>query len=87
MDTSAQQQLLARMDALPAGQNYFDDVLDAELRPSYRPTRDWANHRPEPSKPANVMVFSSGFGDGAYSNWWGFAGEVVCCLVTDFEVL
>lgn len=36
----------------------------------------------------NVIVFYSGYGDGAYASYWGVgaAGEV-CCLVTDFAIL
>lgn len=36
----------------------------------------------------NVMIFSSGYGDGFYASYWGFddTGSPVA-LVTDFRVL
>ncbi|OAB45290.1 DUF4241 domain-containing protein [Paenibacillus glacialis] len=36
----------------------------------------------------NVVMFSSGYGDGFYASYWGFdADDNVVCLVTDFNVL
>jgi hypothetical protein len=37
---------------------------------------------------ANIVVFDSGYGDGAYVSYWGIdARGELCCLVTDFGVL
>jgi hypothetical protein len=37
---------------------------------------------------ANLIAFSSGYGDGAYPSWWGLdAAGAVCALATDFHVL
>ncbi|MFT3837646.1 MAG: DUF4241 domain-containing protein [Myxococcaceae bacterium] len=37
---------------------------------------------------ANVVMFSSGYGDGSYNSYWGFdASGAVSELVTDFELL
>lgn len=36
----------------------------------------------------NVVMFSSGYGDGFYASYWGFdVDDNVVCLVTDFKVL
>lgn len=38
--------------------------------------------------PANIVMFSSGWGDGLYQSYWGLAADdSVAELVTDFEVL
>ena len=38
--------------------------------------------------PANIVMFSSGWGDGLYPSYWGLAADDrVAQLVTDFEVL
>ncbi|WAS94910.1 DUF4241 domain-containing protein [Nannocystis punicea] len=47
----------------------------------------WTWHTAEVGA-ANVVMFSSGWGDGFYGSWWGFdAGGRLVELVTDFEVL
>jgi len=50
--------------------------------------RHWANIIVDPQTGANLIVFSSGYGDGFYPSYWGLeaAGEP-CCLVTDFGTL
>lgn len=50
--------------------------------------RDWANIVVDPESGSNLVVFLSGYGDGAYASFWGIgaAGEL-CCLVTDFALL
>ena len=53
----------------------------------YVPTWGWAVYQPDPGSPANCVAFMSGWGDGAYSSYWGFddAGDPVV-LLTDFDV-
>jgi hypothetical protein len=47
----------------------------------------WSWHVTAPEK-ASVILFSSGFGDGIYTSYWGFdASGAIVELVTDFEVL
>jgi hypothetical protein len=50
--------------------------------------RYWANIVIDQKTGGNLVVFSSGYGDGAYTSYWGVgaAGEL-CCLVTDFAIL
>ena len=88
MDVEAQRSVLARWDALTPEQNYYDDVLEAELGKNYKETRDWTLHRPEAGKAANVAVFSSGWGDGSYPSWFGLDAEGrPLALVTEFQLI
>lgn len=64
--------------------SYYDDVLDEELG-----SKDMANHYPLGEGSANnVLIFSSGWGDGSYPSFWALdaAGEPVA-LVTDFMTM
>jgi hypothetical protein len=71
----------ARADVDEATSNDWLDAMEANAVPT------WTWHVAEVGK-ANVVMCSSGWGDGFYGSWWGFdaAGRVVE-LVTDFEVL
>jgi len=47
----------------------------------------WANFQ-VPSSELNIIMFHSGFGDGAYPSYWGFSDEgTVVSLVIDFQVV
>jgi hypothetical protein len=50
-------------------------------------TAGWANTIVNQDGGANVITFSSGWGDGAYASFWGFdkSGDVAC-LATDFAL-
>lgn len=63
--------------------NYYDDILARE----FKGHDNWNNHFPQKDREANIIMFSSGFGDGAYSSYWGIdsKGEIAC-LVTDFQL-
>src|SRR5262249_18353682 len=63
--------------------NYYDDVLAA----CFKDHDAWCDHRPDPRRRLNAIIFGSGLGDGFYSTWWGptDAGEPAC-LVTDFQL-
>ncbi len=90
MDQDAAMLLIRRMDELrdkDSDSNYFDDVLEAELNVNYKHTRDWTNHHPVPDRPHNVIIFSSGDGDGRYPSFFGMASGAATCLVTDFCIL
>jgi hypothetical protein len=54
---------------------------------TYVDTWSWANYVLDPDTGANVIAFSSGWGDGVYPSFWGLdkTGAPVC-LVTDFRV-
>lgn len=74
----------ARESADPEYVSYYDDVLGTELG-----TADMADHYPLGAGTANnVLIFSSGWGDGSYPSFWALdaAGEPVA-LVTDFMTM
>jgi hypothetical protein len=67
--------------------NYFNHLINAK-RAVYVHTRGWADFQLDPKTGLNVVLFSSGFGDGTYPSYWGFDREGnIACLVTDFDVL
>ncbi len=84
MDLEAATILNKRMSEDP---DYFEQLI-AAAKPVYVHTRDWADFSLEAETGLNVVFFSSGFGDGIYSSYWGFdrTGGLTC-LVTDFRVL
>ena len=84
MDAAAAKVLADRLDRDPG----YPDALAGELKKHYTHTWDWAAVRPDDRSPANVVMFSSGVGDGLYATFVGrdAAGDVVC-LLTDFNVL
>jgi hypothetical protein len=84
MDPVAGQLLAARMDR---EDEYFNVILD-EMQSTYRHTRSWLDWRPSPEHDANIICFSSGWGDGLYPSFFGFSSEgLVCMLLTDFLIL
>ena len=56
-----------------------DDLLMRAMAPSYVPTWSWANVE---LGGANLIAFSSGFGDGVYPLYWGrdASGDIVCAM-------
>jgi hypothetical protein len=76
------------------GANLYDDFFAAEFKKNAvnpddpNDIGDWLNFY-LPNRPdLNVIMFHSGYGDGAYGCYWGIAdnGEI-CSLVVDFQVL
>lgn len=48
----------------------------------------WANHVLDPRTGLNLILFTSGWGNGRYSTSWGLdAHDRPVCLVTDYQVL
>ncbi|MFB2922185.1 DUF4241 domain-containing protein [Aerosakkonema funiforme] len=61
-------------------------LLEA-LEKNYSTTWKWANMRVDESTEANVIAFSSGWGDGVYATYFGYdAEDNIVSVVTDFEV-
>jgi hypothetical protein len=58
------------------------------LTDNYRHAWGWASYQPAGAAAGNCVAFSSGWGDGIYSSYWGLDehGEPLC-LLTDFETL
>jgi hypothetical protein len=50
-------------------------------------TTGWANMQIDHKSGVNVVVFASGWGDGAYASYWGYdASDRLTSLVTDFAL-
>lgn len=62
--------------------------LGEAMERSYRHTREWANVVLDEASGLNLVVFSTGMGDGYYRSFWGLdpAGRPAC-LVTDFGIV
>jgi hypothetical protein len=85
-------ELAEHHDRHPDG-NFYDDVLKAEYeraaggREGPKVSGVWTLHR-VPGIDADVAIFSSGLGDGAFGSHWGLAEDgLPTSLVTDFGVL
>lgn len=83
MDVLAAQALTKKMDA---DEDYFQTLI-AELDKTYVHTWSWANVEMDPDTHANLITFSSGWGDGCYGSYFGFdEAHNPLLLVTDFGV-
>jgi len=74
--------------------NYYTDVLAPEFKvssgdhPLSVPEGTWNNHFPVKGDDRNVVMFSSGWGDGTYPVYWGLdASGNITEMVTDFGVV
>jgi hypothetical protein len=63
----------------------FFDKLSTDLENTYVPTWSYSNTVINEDNGGNIILFSSGMGDGTYPSYFGInsKGEI-CCLVTDF---
>lgn len=67
---------------------YRESPIDVELRKHYVHTWNWGDFKLDTTPEVNVIVFSSGFGDGAYPSYWGIdENDQIICLLTDFMIL
>jgi hypothetical protein len=70
-------------------EEFCDEVLVEMEKNSFdkHGAASWANVRVSDSSEANVVTFSSGWGDGGYASFWGYdeSGNLNC-LVTDFAL-
>ncbi len=75
--------IYAEMDIGPGPLELISEAVNA----AYRPTWGWANVSLEPATAANIVGFSSGFGDGAYATYLGYnAIGTLVCFATDFAL-
>jgi hypothetical protein len=82
MDLVAARALVNRMNT---EEEYYETIIE-EMEKTYVNTRSWASVTPGGS--ANVICFSSGYGDGSYPSFVGYdAMARVVCLLTDFQVV
>lgn len=64
----------------------FEEFFDDQM--TFLPTWGWVNISPAHANGANVVAFSSGWGDGGYPSFFGYdAAGQPACLITDFGVL
>lgn len=71
-------------NAHPDG-NYYDDILSSDIPAG----ANWGVHRPDPDPELglDVMLISSGLGDGVYTAYWGLGADGVPVeLVLDFQL-
>lgn len=84
MDPVAGRLLAAQMNQ---DDEYLHVIMDG-MQPTYRETRSWLDWRPSPDHNANIICFSSGWGDGHYPSFFGFSSDGrLCSLLTDFLIL
>ncbi len=96
LDAQTNEVYQQKMDELyqkDAGANYYDDVLAEELKeysadsPYATEYGDWTNHFPDANSDLNVILFSSGSGEGVYPAYWGRnANKELTELIIDFMV-
>ncbi|HEX9412280.1 MAG TPA: DUF4241 domain-containing protein [Ktedonobacterales bacterium] len=87
MDADTSRALIARPIHMGNGYVESDELLDT-LNRTYLPTWCWANLILDDASGANVIAFSSGWGDGFYPSYWGYdAASQRVALVADFGVL
>lgn len=83
MDLTASEAFAKRMD----DDDDYSEALIAEMDKTYVHTWSWANLEMDTETNANLILFSSGLGDGCYASYFGFDEEHdPMILVTDFGV-
>jgi hypothetical protein len=69
------------------GTDFADQLFDALFEHSLLDVRA-AHICMDDATGANVIAFSSGWGDGCYASYWGYdVDNKIVCLVTDFDLL
>jgi len=70
-------------------EDFCDEIIAAMERNSFgkHGTAGWANFQVNDATEANIIAFSSGWGDGGYASFWGYgASGNLTSLVTDFAL-
>jgi hypothetical protein len=81
-------QAAAALDAHYESDARYDEALIDALEANQADTWDHANVTLDEASGANIIMFTSGWGDGVYASYWGYdASDMPVCLVTDFCVL
>lgn len=66
----------------------YHEKLIEHLEEHHADSWEWANVALDATSGANIVLFASGWGDGIYASYWGYAADgSLACLVTDFSVL
>lgn len=85
----AYEQFLADWKEKNPGKNHYDDYFEAFMKESFKRSPDYQREDGDwldwtlPGTDENMILFTSGFGDGVYSGYWGFDedGEKACLLI------
>jgi uncharacterized protein DUF4241 len=84
MDAEALRLLNERRDQV---EDHFVVITDG-MEQNYKHTWSWLDFCPMVGRDDNVICFSTGYGDGLYPSFFGYAaGDSPTDLVTDFMVL
>ena len=68
-------------------EDHYELIIDA-MNENYVHTRDWVDFAVGGDRDQNIVVFSSGMGDGSYPSYWGYDRDGgLARLVTDFQIL
>ncbi len=96
MDADALRALLDRLEREETDDSVYEEInigpgplelVSEAVNASRTPTWGWANVGLEPDTAANVVGFSSGWGDGGYATYLGYdASEDLVCFTTDFAL-
>ncbi len=81
-------QTAAALDARYDSDEGYDEALIDAMEAHRADTWDHANVTLDEASDGNIIMFTSGWGDGVYASYWGYdASDTPVCLVTDFSVL
>ncbi len=84
MDVEAARAFQQRIQADPNFAMAHEEAIEQTWVESW----GWAEVHLEPETTANMIAFSAGTGDGAYTTFVGYdSNDSVVCLITDFQVL
>lgn len=80
-------QAATALDARYERDESYDEALIDALEAHRTDTWDYANIALDERSGLNVILFSSGWGDGVFASYWGYdASGAPACLVTDFSL-
>jgi hypothetical protein len=71
----------------PAEEKEYFELLLEQTRPHHASTVPADPYESKDDDRLNIAVFSSGWGDGFYASYWGWSGDRLACLMTDFGLL
>lgn len=77
-------QALQQHIAAEDDEDYLPGLLDAL---DWTGSAEWFDIPLDEDTGANMFLFASGWGDGTYSSYWGYAADdSLVCLLTDFGI-
>jgi hypothetical protein len=83
-DKIAMEVLQKKMDEVD---DYYETITD-ECDKSYVHTWSWCDLKIKDDSESNILIFSSGFGDGFYTTWVGYSADgEIASIATDFDVV